>query len=144
MMGASFQASIGALFFNELLDVLLTPAKLRTLERYAGTDPLLRKEPLTDPVATTAPATPAANAAYDDVRIGVVSALVVVLLNVIVVLVATMFFVVSVRLYIHAGYYYRAASHPTRLITVANAYSVTLQSQVRARAAPPVCAHAAH
>ena len=32
MMGASFQASIAALFFNELLDILVSPSKLRTLQ----------------------------------------------------------------------------------------------------------------
>lgn len=32
MMGASFQASIAALFFNELLDILVSPTKLRTLQ----------------------------------------------------------------------------------------------------------------
>lgn len=32
MMGASFQASIAALFFNELLDILVSPGKLRTLQ----------------------------------------------------------------------------------------------------------------
>ena len=41
MMGASFQSTIAALFFNVLLDVLLSPSQLRTLQRYAEADPLL-------------------------------------------------------------------------------------------------------
>ena len=66
-----------------------------------------------------------------DFHIGLVSALVVVMLNVVVVLISLLFFTVCVRLYIHAGYYYRAASHESNVITISNAFSITLQSQVQ-------------
>ena len=123
MMGASFQASIAALFFNALLDILLSPSKLDALQRFSLQDPLLHS------VAPAATADAAAGASK--VYIGVASALAVIMLNLVVILVSMMFFVVCVRLYIHAGYYYRAAAHPRHDISVADALRVTLQAQVR-------------
>ena len=89
-MGASFQASISALFFNTLLDILLTPSKLQALQRFAVKDPLLEApgEPETDPAS---------------INIGQVSALAVIVLNLSVILLSMLLFAVSVRLSIHTG-----------------------------------------
>jgi hypothetical protein len=92
MMGASFQASIAALFFNTLLDILLTPDKLQALQTFAVVDPLLE-----------APDEPAENPNPTSVRIGQVSALVVVILNLAVILFSMLLFAVVVRLSIHTG-----------------------------------------
>lgn len=124
MMGASFQASIAALFFNALLDVLLTPSKLQALQNFSLQDPLLERPP---------PGAVGSTANASNVDIGVASALAVIMLNLVVILVSMMFFVVCVRLYIHAGYYYRAAAHPRRDISAADALRVTLQAQVRSQ-----------
>ena len=126
MMGASFQASIAAIFFNVLLDLLLSPNKLETLQRFSNVDPLLDEGPPLDPASTAAAAT--------NVRVGLVSALTIVLINWVVVLAALLFFVVTVRMYIHAGYYYRAATHPSGVITPNDALAITLSTQVRTQA----------
>lgn len=131
-MGASFQASIAALFFNVLLEVLVSPAQLKTLQRFANVDPLLTSEP---PLTTADAADAATSSSSVDARIGVVTALVVIVMNLVVILVSLLFFVVCVRLYIHAGYYYRAATHPSHLIVPADALAITLQAQVRLQSA---------
>lgn len=89
-MGASFQASISALFFNTLLDILLTPSKLEALQSFAVKDPLLEApdEPAKDPAS---------------VNIGQVSALAVIVLNLSVILLSMLLFAVSVRLSVHTG-----------------------------------------
>jgi hypothetical protein len=126
MMGASFQATVTALFFNELLSILLTPKKLRTLQRYSTVDPLLRLPPQ---VASTTDALSEPESAAK-VSIGLVSAFAVLVLNIGVILLSMMLFVVCVRLYIHCGYYYHAATHPRQDIKTADALRVTLQAQV--------------
>jgi hypothetical protein len=126
MMGASFQASIAALFFNVLLEVLVSPAQLKTLQRFANVDPLLA----TDAPLTVADGSDSLSSSPVDARIGVVTALIVILTNLVVILVSLLFFVVCVRLYIHAGYYYRAATHPSRVIVPSDALAITLQAQV--------------
>jgi hypothetical protein len=145
MMGASFQASIAALFFNALLDILLSPSKLQALQTFAVVDPLLEApdEPAEDPTS---------------VRIGQVSALVVVILNLAVILFSMLLFAVVVRLSIHTGappslcgmtligclqlrcsahsaavstgYYYKSCGHENALITVQDAVKLTLETQV--------------
>lgn len=89
-MGATFQASISALFFNTLLDVLLSSAKLQALQRFTVKDPLLERpdEPAEDPTS---------------VRIGQVSALTIIVLNLAVILLSVLLFAVVVRLSIHTG-----------------------------------------
>lgn len=117
MMGASFQASISALFFNTLLDILLSPKKLAALQSFAVKDPLLE-----------APDEPADNPA--SIRIGQVSALAVIVLNLAVILLSMLLFSVSVRLSIHTGYYYKACGHENALISVQDAVKLTLETQV--------------
>jgi hypothetical protein len=123
MMGASFQASIAALFFNQLLDILVSPKKLRTLQRFSTTDPFLRKSPAED--------VKSAEIGFEHAHIGRVTALAIIIVNLAVILLALLFFVVCVRLAIHAGYYYKAAAHENKLIKVSDCLKLTLQTQVR-------------
>jgi hypothetical protein len=128
MMGASFQTTVTALFFNELLSILLTSKKLRTLQHYSEIDPLLMLPPHIA-AAGTSEAIPEPESAAK-VKIGLVSALFVLVLNIGVILLSMMFFVVCVRLFIHAGYFYHAATHPRQDIKADDALRITLQAQV--------------
>jgi hypothetical protein len=128
MMGASFQATVTALFFNELFSILLTSKKLHTLQRYSEIDPLLKLPPDIF-AAGTSETIPYPESALK-VKIGLVSALFVLVLNIGVILMSMMFFVVCVRLFIHAGYFYHAATHPRQDLKTDDALRITLQAQV--------------
>jgi hypothetical protein len=117
MMGASFQASISALFFNVLLDILVTPSKMQSLQSLSASDPLLRPSNSIE----TNPA---------QIYVGQVSALAITVTNLCIILASMMFFAVCVRLSIHTGYYYKAIAHPHSLISVEDAIKLTLETQV--------------
>eukprot|EP00892_Ulva_mutabilis_P007648 jgi/Ulvmu1/5255/UM022_0048.1 len=122
MMGASFQASIAALFFNELLDILVSPGKLRTLQRFAQVDPFLRRSDEAD--------VDNEDIGFEYARIGRVTALAVIIINLAVILLAMLFFIVCVRICIHSGYYYKASAHQSHLIKVEDSLKLTLQTQM--------------
>lgn len=92
------------------------------LQRFAEVDPFLR-EPET--VALDSQDT-----GFEYARIGRVTALAVIIVNLAVILLAMLFFVVCVRICIHSGYYYKASAHQNRLISVEDSLKLTLQTQV--------------
>lgn len=93
------------------------------LQRFAQVDPFLR-QPETASLD-------AQETGFEYARIGQVTALAVIIVNLAVILLAMMFFVVCVRICIHSGYYYKAAAHPNGLISVEDSLKLTLQTQVR-------------
>lgn len=92
------------------------------LQRFAQVDPFLR-QPETASLD-------AQETGFEYARIGQVTALAVIIVNLAVILLAMMFFVVCVRICIHSGYYYKASAHQNGLISVEDSLKLTLQTQV--------------
>lgn len=92
------------------------------MQRFAEVDPFLEEPDLVEADSE--------DTGFENARIGRVTALSVIVINLAVILLAMLFFVVCVRICIHSGYYYKASAHQNGLISVEDSLKLTLQTQV--------------